>query len=130
MKKLTSFNEWLSEHENNTDESTNESLTIGTVAVGLMVGYIGIKVLQSVAKAVVGAVGMNVQIPPDKLKTIINNVMGEVIEKSSGVGLAMAMIYIEAFKQEIYADIDSGKIKTIADAKKKYEKLIADAGLK
>jgi len=54
------------------DEEENENLQegVGTVALGIMLAYAGLKVLKFVAKKVVGAIGKNVELEPSKLKKV------------------------------------------------------------
>lgn len=107
-------------HELYGDEEKNENLQegVGTIALGIMLAYAGLKVLKFVAKKVVGAVGKNVKLEPVNLKKITMEMVKNVAkETGSGADLLLGI----ALKREIDAKIDSGEIKTIGGIQKAME---------
>lgn len=98
------------------DEELNEDF--GTIALGVMLAYFGIKTIKVIARYVLGSIGERVEIEPDKLKKLISEMITQAAtETGTGVGFLLA----SSLKKEIDAKIDSGEIKTIGDVKKFYE---------
>ena len=102
------------------DEEENENLQegVGTVALGIMLAYAGLKVLKFVAKKVVGAIGKNVELEPSKLKKVSTEIVKRVAEETNS---GAHLFYGIALKREIDDKIDSGEIKTIRGIQKAME---------
>jgi hypothetical protein len=103
-----------------TNRSINESVL--SIAAGVILGLIGLKILKTVVKKVVGNIGMNVVIPPDRLKAILKNVSDETFERS-GTMLGSDLIQLKSVIADIEGKIDSGEIKTIKGIYNSFEEL-------
>ena len=90
-------------------ESVNEG--IGTIALGVAGGLLLLKVLKFVLKKVVGVVGMNVALPKEKLLEVVNNMVKNVLAKSSGKQINM--FEIVALQSYLKDEINAGRITTI-----------------
>ena len=90
-------------------ESVNEG--IGTIALGVAGGLLLLKVLKFVLKKVVGAVGMNVALPKEKLLEVVNNMVKNVLAQSSGKQINM--FEIVALQSYLKDEINAGRITTV-----------------
>ena len=90
-------------------ESINEG--IGTIALGVAGGLLLLKVLKFVLKKVVGAVGMNVALPKEKLLEVVNNMVKNVLAQSSGKQINM--FEIVALQSYLKDEINVGRITTV-----------------
>jgi hypothetical protein len=102
------------------DDEKNENLQegVGTIALGIMLAYAGLKVLKFAAKKVAGAIGRKVKLDPDKLKDITMEMVKAVaVETGSGADLLLGI----DLKRQIDAKIDSGEIKTVGGIQKEME---------
>jgi len=102
MKHIKRFNE--------SNKPINESVL--TIAAGVILGLMGLKLLKVIAKKVLGTIGMNVKIEPEKLKSILSKVVKETMLKSEGM-LGINFIQIAMVEKQIAKKIDSGEITTI-----------------
>lgn len=91
------------------EESVNEG--IGTIALGVAGGLLLLKVLKFVVKKVVGAVGMNVALPKEKLLEVVNNMVKNVLAQSSGKQINM--FEIVALQSYLKDEINAGRITTV-----------------
>jgi hypothetical protein len=90
--------------------------SVGTIALGIMVAYVGLKVIGYIGRKILGTIGMNVNIEPEKLKEIVQEIVFEAASKTgTKVNLLQTAVIINALNKSI----DAGEIKTL-DGVKKY----------
>jgi hypothetical protein len=87
----------------------------GTIAIGIMLAWAGIKVLKFVAKKLFAGIGSNMELTPERLKRATVE-MVKSISSETNIGASILMGHY--LTKLINADIDSGKIKTINDIEK------------
>lgn len=107
---------WSARGEKN--ESVNEGIVnegIGTIAIGIMLAWAGLKVLKFVAKKLFAGIGSNMELTPERLKRATIE-MVKSISNETNIGASILMGHY--LTKLINADIDSGKIKTINDIEK------------
>lgn len=97
-------------------ESVNEG--IGTIALGVAGGLLLLKVLKFVVKKVVGAVGMNVTLPKEKL----HKTTDELFKQTLITGGKLDMISFMALRNVIKEMIDNGQITKLSQIIKVIEK--------
>ena len=90
-------------------ESVNEG--IGTIALGVAGGLLLLKVLKFVLKKVVGAIGMNVTLPKEKLLEVVETMIKTVLTQSSGKQIDM--LQLVALRSFLKDEINAGRITTI-----------------
>lgn len=90
------------------DAEVNEG--IGTIALGIMLAWVGLKVIGAVAKQVLGKIGANVEIAPEQLKQITNDLVLRVAKET---GSGQSVLLSTFLKRELDKKIDSGEIKTV-----------------
>jgi len=105
---------------NESNKPMNEGVL--TIAAGVILGLMGLKLLKAITKKVLGTIGMNVKIEPDKLKSILSKVVKETMLKSEGM-LGINFIQIALIEKKISKKIDSGKITTIKGIMDEFESL-------
>lgn len=91
----------------------NESVVnedVGTIALGVMLAWVGLKVIGAVAKQILGKIGMNVEVAPEKLKQITNDM---VLSAAKATGSGKAVLLGTFLKIELDKKIESGEIKTV-----------------
>jgi hypothetical protein len=102
-------------------KSLSESVVnegIGTIALGIMLAWVGIKVLGAVTKKVLGNIASNIEISPDKLKQLTTE-MAMKVEQETGTG--RGLLLGSFLKLDLDKKIDSGNIKTVNDLNKAME---------
>jgi len=106
-------------------ESLNEPVNEGlmTIAGGIILGVLGLKLLGVIAKKILGQVGMHVTLPPEKLKEVLGEIQKKVILE---VGSGSAAIAITRLSKEIETKIDSGEITKLGQVKNQFENLVED----
>jgi hypothetical protein len=120
MKHIESFksfdkrNDVIKEDENL--DTINEDF--GTIAIGVMLAYFGIKTLKIIGRAILGAIGERQEIEPEKLKKIVEEI---VLKAASETGTGVGVLQAAVLKKELDQDIESGKIKTLGDIRKHLE---------
>jgi hypothetical protein len=80
-----------------------------------MLAYFGLKVLKVVTRSVLGAIGERVEVGPEKLKQIVEEV---IIKTAAETGTGVGFLQGASLKKELDAKIDSGDIKTMGDVRK------------
>ena len=90
-------------------ESVNEG--IGTIALGVAGGLLLLKVLKFVLKKVVGAIGMNVTLPKEKLLEVVETMVKTVLTQSSGKKIGM--LQLVALRSFLKDEINAGKITNV-----------------
>jgi hypothetical protein len=113
IKENTVFNYNDDEADVKFDESLKEG--VGTVALGIMVAFAGIKLLKLVAGKVVRNIGKNVKLPQNELKDISMELSKAVAAKT---GTGLGVIQGLALKKSLDDKIDSGEISSIKDIEK------------
>jgi hypothetical protein len=93
----------------NVSESVNEG--IGTIALGVAGGLLLLKLLKFVVKKTVGAVGMTVTLPKEKLLEVVETVIKNALTQSSGKNVNM--FEIVALRSFLKDEINAGKITRI-----------------
>lgn len=88
---------------------------IGTIALGIMLAWGGIKVLKAVTKKVLGNIASNIEIAPDKLKQLTTE-MAMKVEQDTGNG--RGLLLGSFLKLDLDKKIGSGEIKTVNDLNK------------
>jgi hypothetical protein len=88
---------------------------IGTIAIGIMLAWAGLKVLKFVAKKLFAGIGSNMELTPERLKRATVEMI-KSISNETNIGASFLMGHY--LTKLINADIDSGKIKTINDIEK------------
>ena len=115
---------WYQEEEYDDDFGYDESVTnegVGTIALGIMLAWVGLKVIKTVAKKIIGKIGANVELPAEKLKQITDEMVSNVA-KETGSG---KMLLLSTFlKIDMDKKIDSGEIKTISALEKAMEEYL------
>lgn len=91
----------------------------GSVALSILLAWAGLRVLKSVVKKVIGAIGSRAEQPADKLKELTQELVTAVIDET-GVGSDKAF-NITNLKIEIDKKIDSGEIKNVDGIAKEME---------
>lgn len=114
MKNLKTINEFLNESVN--EKPVNEGL--GTIALGIMLAWAGLKVITYVATRVIGKVAANTKISPKTLKLLVNEMVKNV---ASQTGKSNILLLATSLKIDLDKRIDSGEIKTIKGVKKAME---------
>jgi len=107
---------WSARGEKN--ESVNEGIVnegIGTIAIGIMLAWAGLKVLKFVAKKLFAGIGSNMELTPERLKRATVEMI-KSISNETNIGASFLMGHY--LTKLINTDIDSGKIKTINDIEK------------
>ncbi len=94
------FREYV--NEDNLDEG------IFTIAGGIIVGLIGLKILKSIVKKVLGTIGLNAKAGPEKLKEVTDNIVQSIIKEHPEHGYGAIQV-----KNLMYGKIDSGEITTL-----------------
>jgi hypothetical protein len=102
------------------DQPVNEGVL--TIAAGVILGFMGLKLLGAVARKIVGAIGANVKQEPAKLKLILKKVVEDTIAEAGSM-LGANLIQIAIIKGQIDKKIDSGEITTIGEMMKAFEAL-------
>jgi hypothetical protein len=105
---------------NESNKPMNESVL--TIAAGVILGLVGLKLLKVITKKVLGTIGMNVKVQPEKLKSILSEVVKETMLKSEGM-LGINFIQIVMIEKQIAKKIDSGEITTIGGIMAEFESL-------
>jgi hypothetical protein len=85
-----------------------------TIAAGVILGFMGLKLLGAVARKIVGTIGKNVKQEPAKLKLILKKIVEDTIAESGSM-LGANLIQIALIKGQIDKKIDSGEITTIGE---------------
>jgi hypothetical protein len=99
-------------------ESVNEGIInedFGTIAIGIMLAWAGIKVLKFVAKKLFAGIGSNMELTPERLKRATVEMIKSI---SSETNIGASFLMGHYLTKLINSDIDSGKIKTINDIEK------------
>jgi hypothetical protein len=95
------------------EESIDEG--VGTIALGIMLAWAGLKLLKAVAKKVIGNIASNIEIAPDKLKQLTSE-LGMKVAQETGNGAALVLGSF--LKIDLDKKIDSGEIKTVNELEK------------
>ena len=95
------------------NESVDEG--IGTIALGIMLAWAGLKLLGVVSKKVLGNIASNIEIAPDKLKQLTSE-LGMKVAQETGNGAALVLGSF--LKIDLDKKIDSGEIKTVNELEK------------
>lgn len=98
------------------NESTGE-LNESAIAIagGIILAVIGLNALRSLVNRVLVGIGKNVEIEPEKLKTLVKDMSTEAL--SSGLNSKDASA-INAWQRKVESLIDSGEIKTLGQVEK------------
>lgn len=89
------------------EKFVNESIM--GIAGGIILGYLGLKTIQKIAKGVIESLSMNSKLPKRKLEKIVSDIYTEVSDKIEDDS---ELNKIKEWKSKMNKDIDSGKIKT------------------
>lgn len=101
MKYLKKYNEIK-------EEQIDESVL--TVAGGILLAYVSWKVIKWIFKKVVGHIGQNIKLEPEKLFEIIKQIKIEALENGAS---GRDMLIITHFFKEMKVKIENGEIETI-----------------
>ena len=106
------------------DESVNEG--IGTIALGVVGGYLLLKTLKFVFKKVYRGIGMNVKLSTDNLHTIKDKVFKQLLKKAENdpIKKVKLLSFFDTAKEQIENHIDSGKITTVKQLQNELEKIV------
>jgi len=104
------------------DESVNEG--VFTIAGGVILGLIGLKLLKKLVKKVIGTVGLKVPLPKEKLHQFVEEAQKTILEKAPQHALSMAPAFM-AMKDQI----DSGEVKTTEDFLKALDTAAKEQGI-
>jgi hypothetical protein len=99
----------------------NESVVnegVGTIALGVMLAWAGLKVLGVIAKKVIGKIAFNAELPPEKLKKVVADMVKNISKKT---GSAEVLLVGTAVKIDLDRKIDAGELKTVNDLKRAME---------
>ncbi len=121
MKNVLKFNEFTNEsfELNEADESVNEG--IGTIALGIMLAWAGLKVIKVVAKKIIGKIAFNAELKPEMLKSIVDETTKKV---SAQTGTSQSILLTSLLKIELDKRIDAGELKTVNDVNNAMEDYI------
>lgn len=100
--------------------------SIGAIALGIMIAYVGIKTLGFISRKILGVIGKSVTLEPEKLKEIVQ---GIAFEASKETGAKINLIQVAEIISILNKGIDDGTISTI-DNMEKYIKEYAEMQLK
>lgn len=95
---------------------------VGTIALGIMLAWVGLRVIGAVAKKVLGKIGANVEIAPEQLKQITNDLALRVAKET---GSGQSVLLGTFLKIELDKKIDSGEIKTVNALEKAMEEYLS-----
>jgi hypothetical protein len=109
--------------EDSVKEDVNEGVLV--IAAGVILGLMGLKLLKAITKKVLGTIGMNVKIEPDKLKSILSKIVKETMFEAGGM-LGSDFIQIAIIERQIASKIDNGEITTIGGIMAEFESLTKD----
>jgi hypothetical protein len=101
----------------------NEGVLV--IAAGVILGLMGLKLLKVITKKVLGTIGMNVKIEPEKLKSILSKIVKETMFEAGGM-LGSDFIQIAIIERQIASKIDNGEITTIGGIMAEFESLTKD----
>lgn len=101
------------------ESTTNEG--VGTIALGIMLAWVGLKVIKAVAKTIIGKIGANVELPAEKLKQITDEMVTRVAKETNSGKMLLASTFL---KIDMDKKIDSGEIKTISALEKAMEEYL------
>ena len=101
----------------------NEGVLV--IAAGVILGLMGLKLLKVITKKVLGTIGMNVKIEPEKLKSILSKIVKETMSEAGGM-LGSDFIQITIIERQIASKIDNGEITTIGGIMTEFESLTKD----
>ena len=91
---------------------------VGTIALGIMLAWAGLKVLGVVAKKVIGKIAFNAELSPEKLKRVVADMVKNISKKT---GSAEVLLVSTAVKINLDKRIDAGELKTVNDLKRAME---------
>jgi hypothetical protein len=97
-----------------------------TIAAGVILGLIGLKILKSIAVKVVGGVAANVTLSPDKLKRVLDGIEKHTIQKTQGM-LGSDFLEMHEVLEDIKSKIDNGEITTIKGIQDVFKELSGES---
>jgi uncharacterized Zn-binding protein involved in type VI secretion len=97
------------EDKENAEKFANES--IGTIALGVAGGLLLLKTLGFVVKKVLGAIGMNVKLPKEKLLQVVEDMTKNVMQNAGGG--KVDILHLAKLKSYLMDEIKNGKITNV-----------------
>jgi hypothetical protein len=108
MKHVTKYGEW---------QSVNESITLVTLQIAVILGIIGFRGLRALIKKVAGDIGMNAELEKAELKKLVDEIMSDIQAKNeSGISIGQVT-------KDVKSKIDAGEIKTLGQLQKYFNQV-------
>ena len=110
MKHIKTFEHFLNEGN---DIELNEDMGLSAIILSVIISTIGLKIVANVAKSILGSIGMNAKLSPDKLKEVVERTFSDINKKLETENIIVKDWDEE--KQNIFIKIDNKEIVTISD---------------